>query len=114
MKETEVRWPDMGVGDGVTMHYYTDAEAFTIVKRTAKTLTLRKCKATLSPDFKPEFVPGGFLGTVINQHEQSYTYEEDEHGVLRKAYWSDAKQGFYVGGCLRCTKGRHKFYDYNF
>jgi hypothetical protein len=28
--------------------------------------------------FKPDFVPGGFFGRVMNNSEQTYTYEEDE------------------------------------
>ena len=102
------------VGDGATVHYYSDSEAYTIIKRTAKTLTLRRCKATLDPNFKPEWIPGGFAGHCTNQHEQTYTYEEDENGRITKAYWSEAKQGFYAEGCLYVTPGRREFYDYNF
>ncbi len=101
------------VGDGATVHYWTDAEAYTIIARTPNTLTLRRCKAILSPDFKPEFIPGGFFGTVINQNEQTYTYEEDENGRIIKAHWSNKYQCFRWDG-LRVTKGRHEFYDYNF
>lgn len=101
------------VGDGATVVYWTDRHAYTIIKRTANTLTLRRCKAILSPDFKPDFIPGGFCGTVINQDEQSYTYEEDEKGRVVKAYWSDKYKCFRFGG-LRVVPGRHEFYDYNF
>ena len=62
-------------GDGATVCYYTDRHACTVIKRTPKTLTLRQDKAILDPSFKPDFIPGGFFGTVINQNEQSYTYE---------------------------------------
>lgn len=109
-----IKWADVKVGDGVTVHYWTDAHAGTIIARTAKTLTIRQDKAILSPDFKPDFIPGGFCGTVINQNEQTYTYEPDENGMIYKAYWSDRKCGFYAEKCLRVTKGRHEFYDYNF
>ena len=102
------------IGDGATVHYWTDKEAYTIIRRTPKTLTLRRCKAILSPDFKPDFIPGGFAGTVVNQHEQCYTYEEDENGRIVKAHWSEAKHGFYVDRCLFVSPGRHEFYDYNF
>ena len=100
-------------GDGATLNYYTDSKAYTIIKRTAKTLTLQRDKATLNPDFKPDFIPGGFMGTVINQDEQSYTYEPDKNGAVIKAYWSDRKKGFYSDG-LYVSAGRHEFYDYNF
>ena len=102
------------VGDGVTLHYYSDAEAYTIIKRTATTLTIQRDKATLDPNFKPEIIPGGFVGHCINQHEQTYTYEPDPNGRIYKAYWSEAKKGYYVSGCLHVTPGRHEYYDYNF
>lgn len=101
-------------GDGVTVNYWTDSHACTVLKRTANTLTIQRDKAILSPDFRPDFVPGGFSGTVINQNEQSYTYEPDPDGQIMKAYWSDRKGGWYVDKCLRLSFGRHEFYDYNF
>ena len=108
------KWEDVNVGDGVTVHYWTDSEAYTVIARTAQSLTLRRDKAVLDPNFKPEFIPGGFFGTVVNQNEQSYTYEQDENGSVVKAYYSKAKRGFFVSKSLRVTKGRHEFYDYNF
>lgn len=102
------------VGDGATVHYYSDSDAYTIIKRTAKTLTLRRCKAMLKPEFKPKWIPGGFVGHCTNQNEQEYDYEEDENGRTVKAYWSETKQGFYVEGCLYVTPGRREYYDYNF
>ena len=107
-------WADVQVGDGVTVNYWTDSQAYTVIKRTAKTLTLQRDKTVLDPSFNPIFIPGGFCGTVINQDEQCYSYEPDKDGRIRKAYWSSAKSGFYVEKCLRCSKGRHEFYDYNF
>lgn len=109
----EVQNEKMKVGEGATVYYWTDAEAYTIIKRTKYSMTLRKDKATLSPDFKPIFIPGGFCGTVINQDEQSYSYEEDPDGIVIIARWSKAKNGFYWKG-LKVGSGRHKFYDYNF
>lgn len=102
------------VGTGATICLYTDRYACTVIKRTEKTLTLRRDKAVLDPAFKPDFIPGGFLGTVVNQNEQEYTYEEDPEGEIFRAYWSEKNKGFYVYKCLRVTEGRHEFYDYNF
>lgn len=107
-------WEDVKVGDGVTVHYWSDAEAYTVIARTAKSLTLRRCKATLDPNFKPEFITGGFAAHCLNQCDQTYTYEEDENGAVVKAYYSKAKRGFFVQKSLRVTRGRHEFYDYNF
>lgn len=101
------------VGDGVTVHLWSDAHAYTIIKRTRNTLTLRRCKATLVKDWKPEFVPGGFSATCINSGDQRWIYEEDEDGSVVKAHWSDL-HGFRVDGCCIVVPGRHEYYDYNF
>lgn len=100
-------------GDGATVCWWSDQKAYTIIKRSEKTLTLQRDKATLVPEFKPEFVIGGFSAHCINQHEQSYTYERDDNGEIIKAYWSEKKHGFYWNG-MRVISGRHEFYDYNF
>lgn len=101
------------VGDGATVSYWSDMEAYTVIKKTAKTLTLRRCKATLDPNFKPDFVPGGFFGRVMNNSEQTYTYEEDEQGRVIRAFWSDVEKRYKWQG-LYVSPGRHEFYDYNF
>lgn len=110
----DIKWEDVKVGDGVTVHYWTDAHAGTVIKRSAKSLTIRQDKAILDPDFKPDFITGGFAAHCTNQDEQSYTYEPNEDGRIYKAYWSDRKRGFFAEKCLRITKGRHEYYDYNF
>lgn len=71
-------------------------------------------KATLNPDFKPEFIPGGFAAHCTNQSEQSYTYEPDEKGEVTTFHWSDKFQRYGQPGNLTLSKGRHEFYDYNF
>lgn len=102
------------VGDGATVCFYTDRHACTIIKRTAKTLTLRQCEATLKPDFKPEFVIGGFSAVCLNQNKQDYDYEENPHGSIYIARWSEKKKRFVADKSLRVIEGRHEFYDYNF
>lgn len=101
------------VGDGATVCLWTDSKAYTIIKRSAKSLTLRRCKAVLDPEFKPEWIPGGFGAHCTNNDEQRYFYEEDPDGEVIKAFWSEAKKGFYCHG-LHVIAGRHEFYDYNF
>lgn len=101
------------VGDGATVCYFSDAHAYTIIKRTAKTLTLQRDKATLKPSFKPEFIVGGFCAHCTNQSEQDYDYERDPNGIIETAHWSERKKGFYVNGC-HVIPNRREFYDYNF
>ena len=102
------------VGDGATVCFYTDRHACTIIKRTAKTLTLRQCKATLKPDFKPEFDIGGFCAHCTNQNKQDYDYEENPDGTIYTARWSKKKKRFIADKHLRVIAGRREFYDYNF
>ena len=102
------------VGDGVTINLWSDRHAATVIKVTAKTVTVRRDKATLNPDFKPEFIPGGFAAHCTNQSEQRYTYEPDEKGEIRTFHWSDKFQRYGQPGNLTLSKGRHEFYDYNF
>lgn len=102
------------VGDGATVYLYSDSHAGTIVKVTKRSVTVRRDKATLNPNFKPEIIPGGFCGHCINQDEQSYTYEPDENGSLTTVYWSKKHNQYGLPGNLQLGKGRHEFYDYNF
>lgn len=107
---------EIEVGDGVTFHLWSDAYACTVISRTDKRMVIQRDKATLSPDFKPEFVVGGFAGHCLNQEEQSYTYERDPNGEKYVCNWSE-KHGCWRSGAdasFRISRGRHEFYDYNF
>lgn len=107
---------EIEVGDGVTMCLYSDAYACTVIAKTAKTITIQRDKATRDPNFKPEFIPGGFAAHCINQEDQRWTYERNQDGEITRCYWSE-KLGMYTTGGDRSIKirlGRHEFYDYNF
>jgi hypothetical protein len=101
------------VGDGATERIGSDGHAYTVVHVTAsgKQISMQRDKATLSPDFKPDFHPGGFVGNVSNQYEQSYTYERDPDGLILTARLT--KRGWSASG-TPVIKGRHEFCDYNF
>jgi hypothetical protein len=101
------------VGDGATTHLYTDSHAYTVIAVSpgGKTVTMQRDKATLDPAFKPEMHAGGFAAHTSNQHEQTYTYQPDSDGTVRKARLT--KRGWSSLG-QRVTQGRHEFYDYNF
>ena len=104
------------VGDGVTIHLYSDAHAGTVIKKTKTTITVQQDKATIDPNFKPEFVAGGFAGHCTNQNEQTYTYEQDPNGHITTYRWSNKYNRYQGGGdgSVTVTKGRREFYDYNF
>jgi len=114
-------------GDGITVSVYTDADAYTVLKVTPTRIVARCDKATLSPDWKPEVIPGGFVGHCTNQSSQTYTYEADAAGSLvtltlrrwkdeegnERRLWKRAGYGTrQQGGSV--SVGRHKFHDYNF
>lgn len=102
------------VGDGVTVNLYSDRHAGTVVKVTKSSITIQRDKATLDPNFKPEWIVGGFAGHCTNQDEQTYTYERDENGQIYTIRWSKAYNKYGRPGNLTASKGRHEFYDYNY
>lgn len=104
---------EVEVGDGVTVCFYTDREAYTVIKRTKRTITIQRDKATLSTDFKPVFEIGGFCAYCTNNNDQKYTYERDENGSIITCRWSE-KNGCFMHGHCRIINGRREFYDYNF
>lgn len=104
---------ELEVGDGCTYHLWSDSHACTVIKRTPKTITIQRDKAIIDPNFKPDWIPGGFAAHCTNQDEQSYTYERDPKGEIVTARWSEKRGGFvYLDKII--TVGRHEFYDYNF
>lgn len=102
------------VGDGVTVNLWSDRYAATVIKVTKSSVTVRRDKAILNSDFKPEWIPGGFAAHCTNQDEQTYTYEPDENGTEYTFRWSRKYQRYGQPGNLTLSKGRHEFYDYNF
>ena len=102
------------VGDGVTVHLWSDAHAATIIKVTKCSVTVQYDTATLDPNWKPEWIAGGFAGHCVNQDEQTYTYERNPKGRIETYRWSNKYGSYGTPGNLRLTKGRHEFYDYNF
>lgn len=107
---------EIEVGDGVTMCLWSDRHACTVIARTAKTMTIQRDKATRDPNFKPEWILGGFSAICTNSHEQEWTYERDPDGEIIKCRWSEKRGGWQTGsdGSIRIMRGRHEHYDYNF
>lgn len=107
---------EIEVGDGVTMYLWSDSHACTVIARTAKTLTIQRDKAMLSPDFKPEWVPGGFSAICTNSEKQEWTYERDPDGEIIKCRWSEKYGRWQSGsdGSIHIGRGRHEHHDYNF
>jgi hypothetical protein len=117
----------LNVGDGVSVSLWTDIEAYTVVKKTAKTITLRQDSATLLNADELRFISGGFMAHCENQHVQRYSYEAnpegevikvtlrrwaDEEGNERRKWKKAGNSTHQRGG--NAYAGRRKFHDYNF
>ena len=104
---------DLNVGDHVHVHLYTDVDPATVIKRTPTSITVRHDKATLDPDWKPEWIAGGFAGHCVNQNEQRWFIEEDPDGGVETFRWSKKTKCYQRDGVKVFPEWR-KFYDYNF
>ena len=107
---------ELEVGDGCTYYLWSDSYACTVIKKTAKTITIQRDKATLDPSFKPEWVAGGFAAHCTNAEDQSYTYERNPNGEIYVCHWSEKEGRYRTGsdGSIKIGVGRHEYYDYNF
>ena len=115
------------VGDGVSVSVWTDVDAYTIVKKTPTTITLRADTAELLNREELRFTAGGFAAHCDNQADQRYSYEAnpeghevkislrrwaDEEGNERRQWKRSGTKTFESGG--NAYAGRHAFRDYNF
>lgn len=102
-------------GEGATLVLHRDSHAYTVVKATAKTVTLQRDRAKLlngpksgEPDALVVHV-GGFSANV--QGTQRWAYEPDPGGQTVVARLT--KRGWVSHGS-RVVAGRHEHYDFNF
>lgn len=107
---------EIEVGDGVTMYLWSDAWACTVIAKTAKTITIQRDMAIRDPNFKPEWIPGGFSAICTNSNDQEWTYERNPKGEIFKCRWSEKYGRYQTGsdGSIKIGRGRHEYYDYNF
>lgn len=117
----------LNVGDGVSVSVWSDVDAYTIVKKTPTTITLRADKAELLNRDELVFHAGGFAAHCENQHVQRYSYEanpegyeikislrrwKDEEGNERRKWKRSGTRTFEGGG--NAYAGRRAFHDFNF
>lgn len=106
---------DLTVGMGATICHYTDRTPCEIIRIISdKCVEVRDMNAVLDPKFKPNFIPGGFCGTVVNQHEQSYIYSSNPDATIRRARKRKNGEWYITGGTLINFGRAYKFHDYNF
>jgi hypothetical protein len=108
---------ELQIGEGVTLHGYSDATAYTIIHKTAKSMKIQRDKVEHINKKDLEFHIGGFSAHCSNQNGQQYSYERDLQGSIETirlrqcGRWKTAGQ---TSGAMRASEGRHEFYDFNF
>ena len=105
------------VGMGATVLGYSDANPYEIIKvsPSGKALTLRAMSATRDPEWKMDWVQGGFAGHLKNQEQQKWIIKSDPNGFELRANWSNKFERFHSKrGYLAQDHGARKYYDFNF
>jgi len=100
------------VGEGATLHFYTDAHAFTIisVSKSGKSFKMQRDTATRLDD--PITIIGGFSGHTVNNRNIRYSYEQNTDGGVIEVRMT--QRGWKHRATQTVTSGRGEFYDYNF
>ena len=94
---------------------YSDVNPFEFVRKISeKTIEIRAMNADRDSSWKPDFVAGGFCGTVVNQRDQRWIISSNPDSPivrirLGKFGWKDAS-----GRRYQLSNEPVKFYDYNF
>ena len=95
---------------------YSDVAPYEVlaVSKSGKQITIRAMHAERDPSWKPEIVPGGFLGHCVNQREQRWVITSDEGREPMKAHKRADGYFWSAFGKHRISEQPRKFYDYNF
>lgn len=110
MTKTNIK--NLPEGNYFTEIMYSDSHAWQEIKRTAKTVTVRRVAVDTDPEWisKRQFLPGGFHGHVPNQSEQTWIFKGFDSRIatirLTKRGWA-YKGTRFVEGLAR------EFHDYN-
>lgn len=101
------------VGDHASVRLYTDENPCTVIRKTKTTITVRYDKAERDPNWKPEWITGGFSAICTNDHDQRWIITEDPDGATETFHWS-SREGCYIRHGCKVTPEWRKYYDYNF
>ena len=113
------------IGTGVTELLWSDSHPFEVIGYAGETtLIIRSMTAERDPNWKPEIIPGGFVGHCANNHSQEWVLKSDLDGRVLKIRRSkskkhknpeDALSKYWYKGDRRFSVGKATyFYDYNF
>lgn len=105
------------VGMYANLMSYSDVWPYQVVRvsESGKTFWVASVESTRDPEWKPEFVSGGFAGHCYNNQEQRWIYGLTDTQNTIPVRWSKKMNGW------KSKFGRHaisdrpvRFYDYNF
>jgi hypothetical protein len=110
-------------GQHVTELHYSDRKAWEVVDIISpRRIKIRELDAECTRKPK-EFIPGGFFGTYLDNHDQEYKLTSNPNNKIKTLSWrSKAQRWCEVGQQTRYSRfNLHKegeqatyFYDYNF
>jgi hypothetical protein len=111
MTDTNIK--NLPEGEYFTEVGYSQLYPWVATKRTAKTATLAKVVVKKDPDWKPDFIPGGFCAHCTNQSDQTWLFDRIEHTAVTTIRLNNRGQWAHKG--VRFIPNRAtEFYDYNF
>jgi len=94
---------------------FSDVTPYQIVRRVSdKTIEVRRMKAELSQNYKPQFVAGGFSAHCVNEREQEWVIETDESAPVERIRRQKDGQWKNANGRFVLAVSPAKYYDYNF
>ena len=95
---------------------YTDITPWEVVRIVSeKTIEIRPMDSVRDPDWKPEFVEGGFVANCTNQWEQRWIItSSDDYNVERIRLGKNGKWKNKWGAQFVLADEPRKFYDFNF
>ena len=105
---------EMEVGDHAHVTLWSDVEPVTIIAKTKTTLTVRYDKAERDPNWKPEWIVGGFSAHCTNNDDQQWIISEDPNGNTEVFRWSKRLNCYKNTGGCKLHPYWAKHYDYNF
>jgi hypothetical protein len=95
---------------------YSEVYPHEIVEvRTDNKIIVRRLKCLRDPNWKPEFVAGGFAGHCVNQHKQTWLYESNvSNELISLRKHKDGNFYSRSSSKFRIELEPFYFYDYNF
>jgi hypothetical protein len=105
---------NLPAGKYFTEHGYSQSYPWMVIASTpsGKTLTLAKVDVAPDPEWKPDFIPGGFCAHCTNQSDQTWLFDKVDRShtvTIRKT-----KKGWARKGTRFSEDRAVEFYDYNF